>query len=62
MQCLLLQQKSHSATAASCYPVFLGNCLNIVTGVSLLLVPGLAEQNKDAGWIWGFIFFVSGVN
>ena len=65
MQCLLLWLKSRSVREASRHPAFMDNFSTISHMCStylpsrwvLLFVPGVAERNEDAGWIF-FLFLM----
>ena len=56
---LLLQLKSWSMMGASCHSAFMDNCPTISHTCKnylpsrwvLLFVPGVPEQNENAGWI-----------
>ena len=64
MQCLLLQLKSWSAREVSCHQAFVSHCPTISHTCEpylssrwvLLFISGVAEWNKEAGCIQGFIF------
>ena len=66
MQCLLLRLKSQSAREACHQTAFMGICLTISHKCKhhlpirwvFLLIPVVAERNKEAGWIFLFLVLI----
>ena len=62
--CLLVRLRSQSTTGASCHSAFVANCFvsfcqpYLPSRWVLILVSCVAKQNKNAGWLYSFIFLI----